>query len=165
MQVQPQPQPPPEPEPEPEPKMSEGRMLTSLYNKGFRWGISPGLVLSDKKTSFYIGASVGYGFDTGPLIFIPGVRLAAYFTDPNVYVGMPTMRIVIPIDRFAPFVQGGAGIGHVEDPAKSGLALMGGGGFMVYFRHFALGAEASYQVITNTNFKGVGFGPIIAFGF
>jgi hypothetical protein len=145
--------------------MSEGRLLVSLYNSGFQWGISPGIVFANGKTGFFLGLRFGYGFDTGPVILVPGVRLAGYFTDPNVYVGMPTFKVVLPIDRFAPFIEGGAGVGHVADPSKSGLAVMGGGGFMIHFTSFAIGAEASYQIITGTSFKGFSVGPILAIGF
>lgn len=154
---------------EPPPAMSEGRALVSLYNSGFQWGIAPGVVFSRGKAGFAVGLRFGYGFDTGPVILVPGVRLAGYFIDPNVYVGMPTFKLVIPIDRFAPFVEGGAGAGHVAADgatgAKTGLALMGGGGFMIHFTRVAFGAEASYQVITGTGFKGFGVGPILAIGF
>jgi hypothetical protein len=55
----------------------------------------------------------------------------------------------------------------VGSPAsQTGAALSGGGGFMIHFtRSFALGAEATYQVITGTEFRGVAIGPIIAFAF
>ncbi|HVH41058.1 MAG TPA: hypothetical protein VM925_01905 [Labilithrix sp.] len=147
------------------PEMSEGRMLVSLYNSGFQWGISPGVIFSRGKAGFALGVRFGYGFDTGPVILVPGVRLAGYFIDPNVYLGMPTFKVVFPIDRFAPFVEGGAGVGHVDDPAKTGLALMGGGGFMIHFTRVAFGAEASYQTIAGTGFRGFGLGPILALGF
>jgi hypothetical protein len=155
---------------EEEPRMSEGRMLVSLYNSGFQWGISPGVVFSDGKAGFALGLRFGYGFDTGPVILVPGVRLAAYFIDPNVYLGMPTFKLVLPIDRFAPFVEGGVGVGHVaagdgDRAAETGASLMGGGGFMIHFSRIAFGAEASYQVITGTDFKGFGVGPILAIGF
>jgi hypothetical protein len=69
----------------------------------------------------------------------------------------------------APFVEGGAGLGHIAgsgSPSATGAALYVGGGFMIHFtRSFALGAEASYQTITGTGFKGFGVGPIIAFAF
>lgn len=176
--AEPQPEraPPPAPQPEPEPaiegpsepepeRMSEGRMLVSLYNSGFKWGIAPGVIFSGGKTGFFLGLRFGYGFDTGPVILVPGMRLAGYFTDPNVYVGMPTFKVVLPIDRFAPFVEGGAGVGHVTDPQKSGLALMGGGGFMLHFTKIAFGAEGSYQTIAGTEFRGLSAGPLLAFGF
>ena len=104
---------------------------------------------------------------SGSAIVVPGVHLAGYFTDPNVYIGMPALKLVYPIDRFAPFVQGGAGVGQVAtNPSQSGIALMGGGGFMLHFSwSFALGVEASYQVITGTGFEGFGIGPILAIGF
>jgi hypothetical protein len=141
-------------------------MLVSLYNSGFQWGISPGVVFANGKAGFFLGLRLGYGFDVGSVILVPGIRVAGYFTDPNVYVGMPTFKIVFPIDRFAPFIEGGAGPGHVAaDPGKTGAAVMGGGGFMIHFTRIAFGAEASYQVITGTNFKGLSVGPILAFGF
>ena len=152
-----------------EERMSEGRQFVSAYHSGFEWGISPGVVFNDGKAGFFLGLRLGYGFDLGPIIAVPGVRLAGYFTDPNVYVGMPTFKVVFPIDRFAPFLEGGAGVGHVTENGRiasaNGAALMGGGGLMIHFARFAFGAEASYQVITGTDFKGFGIGPILAFGF
>ena len=145
--------------------MSEGRMLVSAYNSGFQWGISPGVVFVNGEAGFALGLHFGYGIDTGPVILVPGLRLSGYFTDPSVYIGMPDFKVVIPIDRFAPFVEGGIGVGYVNEPAKTGLALEGGGGFIVYFRHFAIGAEVSYQTITGTKFHGIGIGPILAIGF
>lgn len=156
------------PPPREQAAMSEGRMLVSLYNSGFQWGISPGVVFSRGKAGFAVGLRFGYGFDTGPVILVPGVRLSGYFIDPNVYLGMPMLKLVLPIDRFAPFVEAGAGVGHVAGGSASsetGAALMGGGGFMIHFTRIALGAEASYQVITGTPFKGFGVGPILAIGF
>ena len=137
----------------------------SAYNSGFQLGLSPGVVIVNGKAGFALGLRVGYGVDLGTIIIVPSIRGQAYFTDPNVYVGMPTVKLVLPIDRFAPFVEGGGGVGTVTDPSKTGFAWMVGGGFMVHVRHFALGAEVSYQAITGTGFKGIGFGPIIAFGY
>lgn len=155
--------------------MSEGRRIVAAYNTGFQWGIAPGVVFAGDKTSFFLGLRFGYGFDTGKVIVVPGVRLVAYFTDPNVYLGMPVVKLIYPIDRFAPFVEGGAGVGYVSgtdvnatttiDP-QTGLALLVGGGFMVHFSwKFGLGVEATYQTITGTGFDGFGVGPILALGF
>ena len=150
--------------------MSEGRAIVSAWNTGFQWGIAPGVVFADGKTGFFLGIRLGYGFDTGSVIVVPGVRLAGYFTDPNVYVGMPVLKLVYPIDRFAPFIEGGAGVGHVEGVGPiagvTGAGLMGGGGFMFHFTpRFALGVEANYQVVTGTSFGAFGVGPIIAIAF
>lgn len=156
---------PPTVEPGPAP-MSEGRRLVSLYNSGVQWSIAPGVVFVDGRTGFFLGLRFGYGIDTGSVIVVPGVQLAGYIIDPNVYVGMPMTKLVLPIDRFAPFVQGGAGVGQISSsPSQTGVAVMAGGGFMLHFSpRFALGAEATYQVITGTGFKGLGVGPILAIG-
>jgi hypothetical protein len=160
----------PPPSPPPPPPMSEGRRLVVAYNSGFHWGLSPGIVVVNGSVGFALGLSFGYGFETGPVIVVPGIQLSAYFTDPTVLVGMPVARVVLPIDRFAPFIEGGAGVGNVaasgDTKSQTGAALLGGGGFMVHFTgSFALGVEASYQTITGTNFEGIGIGPIIAIGF
>jgi len=160
---------------EPVEQMSEGRRIVVAYNTGFQWGLSPGVVFSGGNASFYLGVRFGYGFDTGKLIIVPGVKLSAYFTDPNVYLGMPVMKLVYPIDRFAPFIEGGAGLGYVAGfdvdsrtsvDAKTGVALLFGGGFMLHFSwKFGLGVEANYQVVTGTDFRGFGIGPILAIAF
>ena len=168
--------PPAEPsrEPPPPPQTSEApyteeRFRVSIFYSGFQWGISPGVVLARSKASLFLGARLGYGFDLDTVILVPGLRVSAYFTDPNVYIGMPTTKVVVPFGRFAPFVEAGLGFGHhaadAAVPAKSGLAILGGGGLMVHFSSVAVGVEASYQVITGTSFKGFGIGPILALGF
>lgn len=162
--------PPPPAEAEDEvPQMSEGRAIVVAWNTGFQWGLAPGVVFASGRAGFSLGVRLGYGIDTGTVIVVPGVRLSATFLDPNIYQGMPVGKLVLPIDRFAPFVEGGAGLGHIagsDSPSATGAALYVGGGFMIHFtRSFALGAEASYQTITGTGFKGFGVGPIIAFAF
>ena len=159
---EPQSAPPPRDE---EPAMSEGRRIVAIWNTGFQWGIAPGLIFSGGKASFALGLRFGYGFDTGTFILVPGVRLVGYFSTPGVYMGMPIMKLVLPIDRFAPFVEAGAGIGYLSS-GETGLAVLGGGGFMIHFTmKFGLGVEANYQVITGTDFKGFGIGPILALAF
>jgi hypothetical protein len=174
----PPPPPPPEPEPEPEPprppRMSEGRRIVVAYNTGFHWSIAPGIVFADSKTAFYLGLRFGYGVDTGSVILVPGILGAGYFTDPSVFTGVPLLRLVYPIDRFAPFVEGGAGIGHVsadtrgdnQKSSKDGLAVLVGAGFMIHFvPAFGLGVEGSWQAITGTDFHAFGVGPVLAIGF
>jgi hypothetical protein len=149
---------------------SEGRQLVAAYNTDFQWGLSPGVAFSKGQTSFLVGARVGYGFDTGTVLLVPGVRLAATFADPGVYLGAPALKLVFPIDSFAPFVEGGAGVGYVgskgSTSAQAGLALLAGAGFMQHFNwKFGLGVEASYQVIPGTGWSAFGLGPILALAF
>lgn len=150
--------------------MSEGRQLVVAYNDGFHWGLSPGVVVVHGDVGFALGVAFGYGIDTGTVIVVPGLQLSAYFTDPTVLVGLPNVRLVLPIDRFAPFIEGGAGVGNVGKhdtvPSTTGAALLAGGGFMVHVSsRFAIGAEVNYQTITNTDFSAIGVGPILAIGF
>ena len=154
--------------------MSEGRRIVVAWNTGFQWGISPGIVFTGGKASFFLGLRLGYGIDTGHVIIVPGVRLAGYFTDPGVYLGMPVLKLVYPIDRFAPFIEGGAGGGYISEnsstnpvtKSQTGVALLAGAGFMVHFTwKFGLGVEGSYQKITGTGFEGFGIGPILALSF
>lgn len=159
---------------EPE-EMSEGRRIVVAYNTGFQWGLSPGVVFAGGNASFFLGLRFGYGIDTGNVILVPGVKLAGYFTDPNVYLGMPVMKLVYPIGHFAPFAEVGAGVGYIAGfdldsrtsvAAQTGVALLGGGGFMVHFSwKFGLGVEANYQTVTGTDFHGFGIGPILAIAF
>ncbi len=156
--------------------MSEGRRIVVAYNAGFHWAIAPGIVFADK-AAFALSLRFGYGIDTGSVVVAPGLQASAYFTDPNVFTGVPLVRLVYPIDRFAPFAEGGAGFGHVASAStssgnttttesKDGLAVLVGTGFMFHFSvAFGLGVEGSYQLITGTDFKGWGIGPVLAIGF
>jgi hypothetical protein len=167
------PQPPPEEEERRPPRMSEGRRIVVAYNAGLHWAIAPGIIFADK-AAFALSLRFGYGIDTGSVIVVPSLQASAYFTDPNVFTAIPLLRLVYPIDRFAPFVEGGAGLGHVAADtgasppvnSKDGLAVLVGTGFMVHFTAaFGLGVEGSYQLITGTDFKGWGIGPVLAIGF
>jgi len=160
----------PPPPPPPPPRMSEGRRIVVAYNAGFHWSIAPGVVFGGEKAAFYLGLRFGYGIDTGSVIVVPGMLAAGYFTDPAVFTGVPLLRLVYPIDRFAPFVEGGAGFGHVAAKngvnPEDGLAVLAGAGFMIHFSPlFGLGIEGSWQAITGTDFHAFGIGPVLAIGF
>lgn len=149
-----------------------GRDLVDAYNVGFQWGISPGLAIVNGKAGFAIGGRIGYGFDLGPVILVPGVRFMAYFVDATILVPTAVAKLVIPIGAFAPFIEGGGGIASVSKPSGVGLDVIGGGGFMYHFSdRFALGAQASYETVvaklsgTKPDFSGISFGPILAIGF
>lgn len=166
---QPPPPAPPQQEEEPKPKMSEGRALVSAYHAGFQLGLAPGILIGRNRTSFLFAARVGYGFDLGAVILSPGLRVGMYFLDPNVYLGVPLMKVLFPIDRFVPFVEGGVGIGHLTKsaliPEHTGAVYLAGGGFMLHFTKVVLGAEAIYQTMPGTEFAGLSIGPILAIGF
>jgi hypothetical protein len=148
------------------PKIDEQRAAIASYYAGFHLGIDPGAVFGNGKVGFAIALRLEYGFDTGSVIVAPGVSLAAYFLDPNVYMGMPTVKLALPIGWFVPFVEGGAGVGQVTQPSTTGLALLGAGGFMIHASpHLALGVEAGYEAILGTDFGVIILSPVLALAF
>jgi hypothetical protein len=144
------------------------RDIVVAYNVGWRFSIAPGVFIpvDDGNIGFSIAGDVRYGFDLGPLVLAPGVRLAGYFpSDLTVLAGLGTLRATFPVGMFGPFVQGGVGPGWVSEPSKAGLAWLAGGGFMVHFgTRFGFGAEASYQAITGTDFNALFIGPSFLIG-
>jgi hypothetical protein len=148
---------------EPPPAPSE-RSLTARYSVGFHWSLAPGVAVSSGKAAFSMGARFDYGFDTGSVIVVPGVDLAAFFLQPNVYVALPVCKLIMPVGWFAPFVEAGAGLG-VEGSAAS-LAVLGGGGFAIRpSPSFIIGAEGSYETLIGTPFGAITFGPVFGLAF
>jgi hypothetical protein len=145
---------------------SAARELVATYYKRLHWSISPGAVFGRDKVGFSLAGRIQYGVDTGSIIVMPGVDLAGYFVDSNVYVGMPMVELVLPLGPFAPFVEGGAGIGVVTQPSQASLAVLGGGGFVLHpSPTFVLGIEGGYETILGTDFRVILVGPIFAFRF
>jgi len=142
------------------------RELVARHYTGLRWSIAPGAVFRKGKAGFSLAGRLEYGLDTGSVIVMPGVSVAGYFLDPNVYVGMPTVGLVLPLGPFAPFVEGGAGVGAVTQPSQTSLAVLGGGGFVLHpTPSFMLGVDVGYETIVGTDFSVIIFGPIFAFSF
>jgi hypothetical protein len=148
------------------PKIDLRRAIIASYYAGFHLSIDPAVVFGNGKAAFGIALRAEYGIDTGSVIIAPGVNLGAYFLDPNVYLGMPTAKFVLPIGWFVPFIEGGAGVGYVTQPATTGLALLGGGGFMIHASpNVALGVQGGYETILGTDFGVVLLGPVLALSF
>jgi len=143
---------------------SPGRDRAAAFHAGFRWGLSPGAyVASNGPVGFYMGARIGYGIDTGRLIVVPQVSLAAVFAKEAAASAIVGPRLVYPISFFAPFVEVGAGPGLVfGEPATTGAAVSGGGGFTLHPTDtFAIGVQAAYMRITKTDVSVLSVGPIL----
>jgi hypothetical protein len=146
------------------PRASEGRRLAVIANTKLQILLTPGIVFVGEKPGVFFGVRAGWGVDLRSVIVVPGLRLAGYFTDPAAYVAMPVGKVILPLGRFAPFLEAGFGIGHVTSPGKTGASLFGGGGMMVHFSEaLGLGVGASYEVITSTPFSALGIGPLVSF--
>lgn len=137
-------------------------------NKGFQLSIAPTFLLpvNDRPWGGGVSLEARYGIKAGPTVFAPGLRGSGYvFSERFVGIPMGTVRWTIPAGPVAPFIVGGLGAGFLLNPADSGPALLGGGGLMIHFGRFlGIGAEVTYQTVTNTDFHNVALGPTIAFG-
>src|SRR5688572_30784484 len=71
------------------------REIVVAYNTGLHFSIAPGVFIPTQggRVGFSVAGEVRYGFELGPLILAPGVRLAAYFPeDVNIVTGLGTPR-------------------------------------------------------------------------
>lgn len=137
-------------------------------NTGLQTGIGPVLLVpSDGPMGGGLDLDIRYGIGAGPVVIGPGARFAGYVLSRHLIgMGMPTLRLTLPLGPFAPFAVGGAGFGYLSNDDETGVALMGGGGLMIHLGPFlAIGAEATYQTITKTDFKTLTIGPSLQIGF
>jgi hypothetical protein len=147
----------------------ESESTAMQANKGLRFGFGPALLVPTERDRPLGGGLVldgRYGFRVGPTVMAPGGRLAGYLLSER-FIGtaMPTFRITLPVGPLAPYALGGLGGGWISNPADSGLAWIAGGGLMIHFgRVLAIGAEATYETITGTEFKALSIGPAIHIG-
>lgn len=147
----------------------DSRDIVFAYNRGLRFGISPGIMIapSSGDIGFSIAGDVRYGFQLGPTVLAPGIRLAGYFPPGDtILVGLGTARVVFPVGPVGPYIVGGVGPGWIKDLDEVGLAWLAGAGFMVHIgTRFGIGAEANYQAITSTPFDALFIGPQFLLGF
>ncbi|MET0286364.1 MAG: hypothetical protein ABW352_17925 [Polyangiales bacterium] len=142
-------------------RAQSARDIVTAYNTGWRFSIAPGLLISDGDVGFSIAGDVRYGFEVGPLVLAPGMRVGAYFpADYYALTALATGRVTLPIGPVGPYLVGGVGPGYLSDPSSVGAAYVGGGGVMIHVgTTFAIGAELTYFGITGTDFRA--FGPAL----
>ncbi len=154
---------------EEEPQAPSARDVVFAYNTGLRVGIAPGVIIPTRggRVGFSIAGDLRYGFKVGPVVLAPGLRPAAYFPPgQRIVTGLGTLRITFPVGPVGPFIVGGVGPGWVRRPSHVGVAYLGGGGFMVHIgTQFGIGAEATYQAITGTDFAALLVGPLLLLAF
>ena len=139
-------------------------------NTGFHLGFTPILLVPTRSGPLGGGLELDgrYGIPAGPVIIAPGARAAGYdLSEDLVGIAMPTLRVTVPVGPLAPFVVGGVGVGYdSEGSGNTGAAFLIGGGLMIHAGdHFAIGAEATYQTITDTRFHVLAVGPAIMISF
>lgn len=148
------------------PSEARAESAAEAKNTGFKLGMGPVILLPTDGGPLGGGLELGarYGIPAGPIIVAPGARLAGYLISQRfVGLAMPTLRVTLPIGPLAPFVVGGIGGGWLGNPSEAGLGAMAGGGLMIHFgRIIAVGVEATYQTVTDTEFRALAIGPAIS---
>jgi hypothetical protein len=136
-------------------------------NVGFISGLGIALLLPDEGSAGGgLELSARYGVPVSVVVLAPGARVGGYYLQER-FIGMlmPTFRVTLPLGPFAPFVQGGAGVGGLSNPGDAGLAWLAGGGLMIHFGGvLSLGAEVNYEGITGTGFEVLSIGPTLVIG-
>lgn len=146
----------------------EGDSTAMRANRGFRFGFGPAILFPTDGGPYGGGLVLDgrYGIKAGPTVLAPGGRLAGYLLSER-FIGtaMPTFRVTLPVGPLAPYVLGGIGGGWLSNKSEGGLAWIAGGGLMIHFgRVLAIGAEATYEQITGTEYKALSVGPAIHIG-
>lgn len=108
-----------------------------------------------------------YGFDLGPVIVAPSVRIASLFVPGAVgLAGLAGLRLTLPFTALAVYVAGGLGPGYRSAPEQVGLAYQVGSGLTVPLsERLSVGIEASYFQIPSSQFRRLSFGPSLSLGF
>jgi hypothetical protein len=57
----------------------EGRARAAAFYTGPRFGVAPGIFVSGSRVGFSLGATFGYGVDTGSVIVVPGASAVGIF--------------------------------------------------------------------------------------
>lgn len=139
------------------------RDLSVYENIGAQASVTPGIVFVDGNTGGSLNARIGWGFDTGRILFVPNLQFASYFYDTTAVVGMIGAKFVLPIRAWAPYLEGGIGMGHVNEPQNTGAAYLAGGGVVYHLNPvLAVGGEVHYQGISSSSFNAVSLGPTFA---
>lgn len=137
------------------------------FYSGVQIGISPGIGFSTNSRSlaFSLGASIGYGIDVGPVVLIPSLHVATFFSsDATVLAGMPSAGFVLPVGPVGIRIDGGVGPGVETRSGVSGVAWRALASVSVHptpRTAFGVGAEYTYIAAANLSL----IGPVLILAF
>lgn len=155
------------PAPNEAPREPELRDNVIGFYSGLQIGLSPGIGFDPNtgKVAFNIGLGVGYGIDTGPVVFIPSIHAAGFFgSGYTVLTGMPSAGIVLPVGPVGVRIEGGLGPGYETQSSTSALAYRAMAAVSVHpTPRSAFGLGLEYTHITKLNFSVIG--PILILSF
>ncbi|AKV00593.1 hypothetical protein AKJ09_07256 [Labilithrix luteola] len=132
-------------------------------NLGGQTSVTPGIVFVSGNVGGSLNARLGWGFDTGRILFVPNLQFASYFYETTAVVAMVATKFVLPLRTWSTFVEAGIGMGHVDNPQNTGAAYVGGGGVVYHLSPvLAVGGEIHYQGISSASFNALSLGPMLS---
>lgn len=135
------------------------------------WSLNFTPVLVAPKGGYHLGGGVDpevkYTVDRGGARISAGLRVGGYYAKDLVGImGMPTLRITVPVGPVEPYAAFGMGYGWILDNGHEGIATMSRLG--VVFRiseSLALGVEGTVQRIDGSRFEFPSLGSMVSFDF
>lgn len=133
-----------------------------------RWSLNMTPVLLPRSNGYRVGGGVDpelkYTDDRGVVRLSAGFRMGGYYAK-NRYglVAMPTLRITVPVGPVEPYASFGMGYGWILDGSHQDIVSMSRAGVVFRIcRSLALGIEATFQKIDNSDFRFPSLGSMIA---
>jgi hypothetical protein len=135
-------------------------------HEGWSLNLTPVLIFPSGEDRFGGGLDpeLKYTVDLGDARLSVGGRVGAYYAR-NLFgvTVMPTLRVMVPLGHFEPYVAVGLGYGWLET-GQDGVATMGRLGFVYRFSdRFAIGVEGTTQRLEGSRYTFPSFGSIMSF--
>lgn len=141
--------------------------VTNQDHSGWSLNATPVLIFPDDGYGWGGGADpeLKQTWDLGWARLSAGGRIGAYYAKSQFGVTvMPTVRFMVPVGKFEPYVSAGTGYGWLPESDHANFATMGRTGFVYRFsKKFAIGVELTVQQLDGSNFRFPSVGSMMAF--
>ena len=136
-------------------------------HSGWSINATPVLIPPDDGYGWGGGADpeLKYTLDLGPARVSLGGRVGIYYANDQFGVSaMPTLRLIVPVGAFEPYVAGGLGYGWLTRSGHKDFTSMARAGFLYRFsKSFAIGLEGTIQQLDDSNYRFFSVGSMITF--
>lgn len=136
-------------------------------HSGWSINLTPVLIFPSGDDRFGGGMDpeVKYTVELGGARLSAGARFGAYYAK-NLFgmTAMPTLRVMVPVGSFEPYLSLGLGYGWLPRTGQDGVATMGRLGFLYRFSdRLAIGLEATTQQIDGSRYSFPSYGSMMSF--
>jgi hypothetical protein len=136
-------------------------------HSGWSLNATPVLILPEDNYGWGGGGDpeLKYTHDLGPARVSVGGRVGIYYAkDQFGLSAMPTLRLMVPLGGFEPYVAGGLGYGWLTKSGHKDFVSMTRAGFLYRFTpSFAIGLEGTAQQLDNSDYRFFSVGSMMAF--